>query len=73
MNTSKNELQAVLTRIKNKGIRASDIKFNDRLTPEDIFTIPRQTVFNWVKTGEWSQRDFNKWYHISVNLGNKGE
>lgn len=48
-------------RIAKKGIRASDIKCKDLLTQEQIQDIPIELVYAWVKTGNWSQKDFKVW------------
>lgn len=61
MRTSKKSLDAVKERISGKGIRADDIKYEDRLTEEQISEIPDETVFQWVQEKRWTVKDFRKW------------
>lgn len=61
MRTSKKSLDAVKERISGKGIRADDIKYEDRLTEEQISEIPEETVFQWVQEKRWTVKDFRKW------------
>lgn len=44
-------------------MKAFAIKINDTyaLTVQEIQDIPVERVFEWVKTGAWSVRDFRKW------------
>lgn len=44
--------------------KAALIKTNSgphALTDEQIADIPIEKVYEWVKTGQWKQRDFFKW------------
>ena len=61
MLTSKKLLDAVKERISVKGIRADDIKYEDRLTEEQISEIQEETVFQWVQEKRWTFKDFRKW------------
>ena len=61
MRTSKKSLDAVKERISGKGIRADDIKYEDRLTEVQISEIPEETVFQWVQEKRWTVKDFRKW------------
>lgn len=55
------EIQA---RIKNKGIRAEDIKHKDLLSEDQIAAIPVEKVYEWIKTGRWRQQDFKRWLKV---------
>jgi len=48
-----------LARIQRQ-IRHDDIKRN-LLTDDQIASISHHMVFEWVKTGLWKKRDFEKW------------
>ena len=48
-------------RIAKKGIKAVDIKHKDLLTKEQICDIEHSQVYQWIKCGDWSQKDFEKW------------
>lgn len=61
MRTSKKLLDTVKERISSKGIRADDIKYEDRLTEEQISEIQEETVFQWVQEKRWNVKDFRKW------------
>lgn len=64
----KNEQQMPITingRIR-PNIKAEDIKHPNRLTVEQIGDIPSNLVFMWIKTGQWKQKDFNKWLDARV-------
>jgi hypothetical protein len=54
-------LEEIQTRIATKGIRANDIKHKDVLSIEQIQDIPIDCVYMWVRTGDWKQKDFNRW------------
>ena len=41
--------------------KAMDIKHKDRLNTDQIADIPIEKVYEWVKTGQWKQRDFKIW------------
>jgi hypothetical protein len=58
MPTHIEEIQARITR---KGLRATDIKHKDLLSREQIQDIPIDRVYMWVRTGDWKQKDFNRW------------
>jgi hypothetical protein len=42
-------------------IKADDIKHQNVLTDDQIASIPVEKVFEWVKTGQWKQKDFRRW------------
>jgi hypothetical protein len=48
-------------RIARKGIQASDIKRQELLTEQEIQFIDFDKVYMWVRTGDWKQKDFNRW------------
>lgn len=54
-------IELIRDRILTKGVRAEDIKHQNRLTDDQIADLPINLVFEWIKTGKWSYRDFNKW------------
>lgn len=62
MKTHDQEL--MLTRISNKGIRARDIKVQGLLTDDDIANVEVGKVYEWVRTGQWRARDFNRWLKV---------
>lgn len=44
--------------------KADQIKTNSgplALTDDQIADIPLEKVYEWIKTGQWKQRDFFKW------------
>ena len=54
------ELEARIAR----KIRSEDIKHETRLTDDQIAGTSTSHVFEWVKTGQWKLRDFNKWLKV---------
>jgi hypothetical protein len=48
-------------RIARKGIQAADIKHAKLLTQHQIQMLDFDKVYMWVRTGDWKQKDFNKW------------
>ena len=43
--------------------KAIDIK--SKLTPDDhIADIPIALVYAWVRTGDWKQKDFQRWLRV---------
>lgn len=52
--------EAMRERLKN-GYKADDIKHSSFLTVGEIQDIPIEKVYEWVKTGQWKQKDFKKW------------
>jgi hypothetical protein len=62
VNTTTNE--QILCRIETKGIQAHDIKHKNRLTDEQIAGIPVNLIYQWVRTGEWKQKDFRRWLKV---------
>jgi hypothetical protein len=58
MSTHNELIQARITR---KGLRATDIKHKGLLSQEQIQDIPIDRVYMWVRTGDWKQKDFNRW------------
>lgn len=61
MKTCKNDLTKVKARISSGRIEAKDIKYEDRLTSEQISEIPARLVYAWVQNRQWTNKDFNKW------------
>ena len=55
------QIELIQSRISRKGIQASDIKHKDLLSLEQIQDIPIDCVYMWVRTGDWKQKDFNRW------------
>lgn len=45
-------------------IKARDIQIPGRLTNAQIQDIPVEKVYEWVKTGQWSQRNFKFWLKV---------
>lgn len=45
-------------------VKAIDIKHRGRLTDDQIADIPIEKVYEWVKTGQWKQRDFRHWLKV---------
>lgn len=58
------QLEAMQVRIARKGVAGVDIKVPGLLTDEQIADIPHQKVYEWIKTGKWRQKDFEKWLRI---------
>lgn len=54
-------LEAKQQRIMSKGVRAEDIKHKNLLTEDQIQCIETEKVYTWIKSGQWKQKDFNKW------------
>lgn len=52
--------EQMYSRISRKGYRADDIK-RQILTDFEIGEIPVEKVYEWVKTGSWKKKDFDKW------------
>lgn len=55
------QIELIQSRISRKGIQASDIKRKELLSLEQIQDIPIDRVYMWVRTGDWKQKDFNRW------------
>lgn len=55
------QLELMRSRIARKGIQASDIKRPELLTEQQIQFIDFDKVYMWVRTGDWKQKDFNRW------------
>ncbi len=45
-------------------VKADDIKHPNVLTDDMIADIPVEKVFEWVKTGQWKQKDFRRWLRV---------
>ena len=54
-------IEQMRARIARKGIQASDIKRQELLTEQEIQFIDFDKVYMWVRTGDWKQKDFNRW------------
>lgn len=54
----------MLNRVASKSIRARDIKIQGLLTDDDIADIDPGKVYEWVRTGQWRARDFNRWLKV---------
>lgn len=46
---------------KTNRMSSTDIKHKDMLNLSQIQDIPLDKVYEWVKTGKWNMKDFNKW------------
>jgi hypothetical protein len=57
-------LDAIRIRIAKKGIHAADIRHEGLLTDDEIAYIEILKVYEWVKTGQWKMKDFNKWLKV---------
>ena len=64
--SNKKEISAIRARIATKGIRAEDIKYQDRLSVEQISEIPTSNVYLWVHDGLWTYKDFRRWLNIAA-------
>lgn len=42
-------------------IKADDIKHGNRLTDDQIAGIDTNYVYEWIKTGQWNRKNFQKW------------
>lgn len=51
-------------RVANKGIRARDVKIQGLLNDDDIADIAIGKVYEWVRTGQWRAKDFNRWLKV---------
>lgn len=47
-----------------KRIKAEDIRHEGRLTDDQIAEIPIEKVYEWVRTGQWRQKDFQRWLRV---------
>ena len=56
--------ELVRERIAKKGIRGEDIKHEGRLSDDEIANLDPKLVYQWIRVGEWKQKDFNKWLKI---------
>jgi hypothetical protein len=54
-------IEQMQSRIARKGIQAADIKHAKLLTQHQIQMLDFDKVYMWVRTGDWKQKDFNKW------------
>lgn len=54
----------IQARLETKGIRAEDIKHKDRLTDDQIAAIDTVKIYQWIRTGEWKQKGFNRWLKV---------
>lgn len=45
-------------------IHHDDIKHAGRLTDDEIAGINTQLVYEWVRTGQWKRKDFEKWLRV---------
>lgn len=45
-------------------IAAEDIKHAGRLTEDQIAAIPIEKIYEWVRTGQWKQKDFKRWLTV---------
>lgn len=59
--TEKGVLSTVLDRVNGGKISASDIKYADRLSDEQIRGIPENTVYQWIQDGAWTLKDFKRY------------
>jgi hypothetical protein len=51
-------------RIESGKFKSEDIKHPDRLTEDQIASIPVEQVFCWSRTGAWKEKDFKKWCKV---------
>lgn len=54
----------MLDRIGRGKIHPNDIKHANLLTDDQIADIPYQSVYTWVRNGNWKQRHFHKWLKV---------
>jgi len=45
-------------------VKATDIKHLDLLTDDQIAAIPLDKVYEWVRTGQWRQKNFLRWLAV---------
>jgi len=56
--------EGMRVRIAKKGIQADDIKHDGLLEDDEIAYLDTDKVYQWVKTGKWKAKDFNKWLKV---------
>lgn len=49
---------------KTNYIKAEDIRHEGRLTDDHIANLPPEKVYEWIKTKQWTQKDFLKWLKV---------
>lgn len=54
----------VRSRIEKGRIYAEDIKHKNRLTEDEIANIDVKLVYEWVRTGKWKAKDFQRWLRV---------
>lgn len=45
-------------------MKAEDIRHEGRLTDDQIADIPIEKVYEWVRTGCWKKKHFEKWLRV---------
>lgn len=54
----------IRARIESGKLHHDDIKHEGRLTDDEIAAIPVDKVYEWVRTGMWKKKDFNRWLKV---------
>lgn len=54
----------IRARIESGRIYAEDIKHQNRLTEDEIANIDVKLVYEWVRTGQWKAKDFQRWLSV---------
>lgn len=55
------EQEAVLEDRRLKKIKAADIHIPGKLSDYEIGGIPTRQVYDWVKSGAWNKKAFDRW------------
>jgi hypothetical protein len=45
-------------------LKAAYIRIPNFLTDDEIANIPIEKVYEWVRTGQWKQKDFKCWLKV---------
>ncbi len=54
----------IRSRIESGRIFAEDIKHQNRLSEDEIANIDVKLVYEWVRTGQWKAKDFQRWLRV---------
>lgn len=54
----------IRSRIETGKIRAEDIRYENRLTEDEIANLDVKLVYEWVRTGQWKSKHFQHWLRV---------
>ena len=59
--------ELIQTRLNTGKIYAEDIKHKERLSASQIRGISTTLAYEWIRTGKWKKKDFEKWLSVKMN------